>query len=107
MVIKAAEKRYYTPEEYLEFEVASDERHEYVDGAIVLKVGGTPDHSQIAGNLCSAINLTLKRQPYRVFIADQRIWIPQKRLYTYPDIFVVQGELEYKQGDRIHLPIPF
>jgi Uma2 family endonuclease len=107
MVIQAEEKRYYTPEEYLEFEVASDERHEYVDGAIVLKVGGTPDHSQIAGNLCSAINFAVKRQPYRVFIADQRVWIPQKRLYTYPDIFIVQGDLEYQIGRQDTIMNPF
>lgn len=100
MVMQAEEKRYYTPEEYLEFEVASDERHEYIDGEIALMTGGTPNHSQITLNLGGSLNFGLKRKPYRVFTTDQRVWIPQKRLYTYPDVYVVQGELEYQTGRR-------
>ena len=36
-----------TPAEYLAFERASDERHEYLDGEIYLMSGGSPNHSQI------------------------------------------------------------
>jgi Uma2 family endonuclease len=41
---QALEERTYTREEYLEFEVASEERHEYVNGDIGLMTGGTPNH---------------------------------------------------------------
>jgi Uma2 family endonuclease len=100
MVMQAEEKRYYEPDEYLELEVASNERHEYIDGEIILMTGGTPNHNQIVANLCTEANLALKRQPYRVFVTDQRLWIPKKRLYTYPDILIVQGGLEYQTGRR-------
>ncbi|HAG82649.1 MAG TPA: hypothetical protein DCL61_16175, partial [Cyanobacteria bacterium UBA12227] len=73
-------------EEYLELEVASDYRHEYIDGEIILMTGGTPNHNQIALNLSGALNFSLKRQPYRVFVTDQRLWIPRKRIHTYPDV---------------------
>jgi Uma2 family endonuclease len=96
----AAEQRYYSPEEYLELEVNSEERHEYIDGQIIPMTGGTPNHNQITGNFYAALNFALKRQPYRVFVTDQRLWIPKKRIHTYPDVMVVQGQLEFQAGRR-------
>jgi len=98
--MQAQEQRYYTPEEYLELEINSEERHEYINGEIVLMTGGTPDHNTIALNLSSALNVALKRQPYKVFIADQRLWIPKKRIHTYPDVMVMAQPIEYSEGRR-------
>ncbi|MFB2924308.1 Uma2 family endonuclease [Aerosakkonema funiforme] len=98
--MQAEDKKYYTPEEYLDFEVNSEERHEYINGEIVLITGGLPNHNKIAGNFYAALNFAFKRQPYQVFVADQRLWIPKKRIYTYPDVMVVQGELQLQEGRR-------
>lgn len=100
MMMQAEERKNYTAEEYLEFEVNSDEQHEYIDGEIIPVTGGTPNHNQIAGNFYAALNFALKRQPYRVFVTDQRLWIPQKRIHTYPDVMVAQGELQLREGQR-------
>lgn len=100
MIMQIKDKKYYTPEEYLDFEVNSEERHEYINGEIVLMAGGTPNHNQIAGNFYAALNFALKRQPYRVFVTHQRLWIPRKRIHTYPDVMVVQGELQLQEGRR-------
>ena len=69
--------------------------------------GGTPNPNKIAGNLYAALNFGLKRQPYQVFITDQRLWIPQRRIYTYPDVMVVAGEIELAEGrkDTITNPV--
>jgi Uma2 family endonuclease len=101
------EQREYTPTEYLEIEVISEYRHEYIDGQIIPMTGGTPNHNQIAGNFYAALNFALKRQPYRVFITDQRLWIPKKRIHTYPDVMVVAGSLEFSEGrtDTITNPL--
>ena len=101
------EKRHYSPTEYLELEVISEYRHEYIDGQIIPMTGGTPNHNQIALNLSATLNFTLKRQPYRVFVADQRLWIPKKRIHTYPDVMVVAGSLEFSEGrtDTITNPL--
>jgi Uma2 family endonuclease len=37
-----AEQLYYSPEEYLELEEAAGDRHEYIDGQIILMSGGFP-----------------------------------------------------------------
>ncbi len=94
------EQRYYSPEEYLALEVASENRHEYIDGQIIPVTGGTPNHNQIALNLSAALNFALKRQPYRVFVIDQRLWIPKKQIYTYPDVMIVANSLEFAEGRR-------
>lgn len=94
------EQEYFSPTEYLDLEVVAEERHEYIDGLIIPMPGGLPNHNQIAGNLYANLNFALKRQPYRVFITDQRLSIPRKRIYTYPDVMVVKGEIQLEAGRK-------
>ena len=103
----AQETRYYSPEEYLEFEVNSELRHEYIDGLIIPMTGGTPNHNQITGNFYAVLNFALKRQPYQVFVTDQRLWIPKRRIHTYPDVMIVQTPLVFEEGrnDTITNPV--
>lgn len=105
-MMQAQEQRYYTPEEYLDLEINSEERHEYINGEIILMTGGTPNHNKIALNLGAALNLALKRQPYEVFITDQRLWIPKKQTYTYPDVMVMAQPIAYAEGRRDTLTNP-
>ena len=102
----AQETRYYSPQEYLELEVNSEIRHEYINGLIIHKTGGTPNHNQLALNFSGTLNYLLKRQPYQVFVTDQRLWIPSRKIHTYPDIMVVKNPLEYEQGRKDTLVNP-
>ncbi|MDB9309775.1 Uma2 family endonuclease [Aphanizomenon sp. CS-733/32] len=102
----AQETRYYSPQEYLELEVNSEIRHEYINGLIIHKTGGTPNHNQLALNFSGTLNYLLKRQPYQVFVTDQRLWIPTRKIHTYPDIMVVKTPLEYEQGRKDTLVNP-
>lgn len=95
-----AEQLYYSPEEYLELEVASGDRHEYINGQIILMPGGLPNHNRISVNLLAHLKFALKGKPYDVFGSDQRLWIPKKRIYTYPDVTVVAGQLELQEGRK-------
>lgn len=47
----AAARSRISPEEYLAFERASDQRHEYADGEIFAMSGGTREHSLTATNI--------------------------------------------------------
>jgi Uma2 family endonuclease len=100
MIAQPQSTRLYVPDEYLTLEEESEIRHEYWDGEIVPMTGGTPNHNRIVRNLCTVLTQALRRQPCEVFVADQRVWIPQRRIYTYPDVMVVQGELVYQEGRR-------
>ncbi|MBC6435036.1 Uma2 family endonuclease [Nostoc sp. HG1] len=93
-------ERNHTPEEYLELEEKADHKSAYDDGIITPMTGGTTDHNQIAGNCYIALSLGLKRQNFRVFFGDVRLWIPKSQSFKYPDVMVVAGEPEYYDDRR-------
>lgn len=93
--MEATQQKYYTPEEYLTQEETADYKSEYIDGEIIPMAGGTVNHNRIAGNFYAALNFALRTRDYEVFIGDVRLWIEDKRIYTYPDIMVISGEPEY------------
>ncbi|MFZ4638863.1 MAG: Uma2 family endonuclease [Nodosilinea sp.] len=95
---QALEQRTYTREEYLDFELAAEERHEYVNGEIRLMTGGTPDHNELVINLAALLKSTLRGKPYRIFATDQRLWIPDRNFYTYPDVMVIEKPLQPQTG---------
>ncbi|NEP03888.1 MAG: hypothetical protein F6K25_08570 [Okeania sp. SIO2G4] len=66
------QQKNYTPTEYLNFEINSQQRHEYINAEIIPITDGTPNHNQISLNFSTALNFSLKSQPYRVFVANQR-----------------------------------
>jgi len=101
-----AETKRYTVETYLELELASETRNEYRHGEICPMTGGTPEHNRISGNLYIALTLALRRQSYETFHIDQRLWIPDANLYTYPDVMVVPKPLELQTGRRDTLVNP-
>jgi len=45
----------FTIEEYLAFERASDEHHEYLDGVIYAMAGESPNHGTICVNLTASL----------------------------------------------------
>ncbi|WP_066382551.1 MULTISPECIES: Uma2 family endonuclease [unclassified Anabaena] len=89
------QQRYYTPEEYLALEETAEYKSEYIEGKIIPIAGGTVNHNQIALNFSTELNYAFKKQNYRVYMGDVRLWIPQKRIYTYPDVMIVAGEPEF------------
>ncbi|GAX35663.1 Uma2 family endonuclease [Nodularia sp. NIES-3585] len=93
--MQVTQQRYYTPEEYLALEEAADYKSEYIDGEIIPMAGGTIDHNRISGNLYAALNFAFRQQNYEAFAGDLRLWIPQKRIYTYPDVMILADEPEF------------
>lgn len=94
----ALKPKIYTEQEYLDLEVNASERHEYINGEIKLMTGGTPNHNEIVSNLLVALKLSLKGKPYRTFVTDQRLWIPDYSIYTYPDIMVLPTPIQLQEG---------
>jgi Uma2 family endonuclease len=106
MIIQT-EKKIYTVEEYLELELTSETRSEYRSGEIIQMTGGTPNHNDISGNLYILLKSTLKTQDYQVFHVDQRLWIPEVNLYTYPDVMVTPKPLELQTGRKDTVVNPY
>jgi Uma2 family endonuclease len=85
-----------TPEEYLEIERKSEERHEYFDGEIFAMSGAKRNHNKITTNLSGLVWQHLKGKNCESYANDMRVFVPETGLYTYPDLVVVCGEPEFK-----------
>lgn len=94
-MVTTADTRIYTPEEYLALEAEADVRHEYLNGEIREMAGGTTNHNEIITNLCVALKPRLRKENYRLFTENVRVWIEKYRVYTYPDVMVIADEPIY------------
>src|SRR5437870_13191722 len=63
----------YTIEEYLSFERAAEERHEYLDGYIYAMAGESPAHADISTNLVRIVSTQLLGSPCRVRTKDTKV----------------------------------
>jgi Uma2 family endonuclease len=87
--------QYYSVEEYLQFEDAAEERSEYCNGEIFTMAGGTLNHNRISLNISGELNFKLRKTNYQVYMADVKLWIPQRNNFKYPDVMIIEGNPTY------------
>lgn len=100
--VRAYNRKSLTIEEYLEFENASAEKHEYYRGEIFAMAGTLLPHNVIASNVSGELYAKLKGTGCRPFGSDLRIHIPSNTLFTYPDISVFCGEVKTLNDDNFN-----
>ena len=86
---QAAQRIKMSEQEYLAFERAAEQRHEYADGEIFAMSGGTWEHSLIASNILGELRSALLDRQCAAHGLDMRIHIPSTGRYTYADALVV------------------
>ena len=91
------EHYYYTTEEYLELERASELKHEYISGEIVAMAGATRAHNLITGNVAQRLRNQLEGRPCETYSNDMRVRTTPSD-YTYPDVVVVCGEPQFEDA---------
>jgi Uma2 family endonuclease len=79
-----------TEEEYIQFELNADIRHEYVNGQLIDIPGDNGYNNQIAQNL-SFICRSLKKEGYRPYTHDIKVKVSGTENYFYPDLFLSKG----------------
>src|SRR5688500_18762589 len=89
-----AEKRRYTPAEYLAIERSSLDKHEYFDGEIFAMAGASREHSLIAANVLGILHRQLEDKPCEPHGSDLRLKFPPTGRYTYADVVVACPPLE-------------
>ncbi len=101
-----------TEAEYLAFEAASEEKHEFWNGLVVPKhgwletetgelvamAGAAPNHNQLTGNLAELLNRRLRPRGCRIGLGDQRVVVPSGG-YVYPDLVFVCGVARYSDDN--------
>ncbi len=82
--------QFISPEDYLDGELYSEVRHEYVDGYVHAMSGGSEQHNLLALTLASHLRSHLRGRPCRVFINDMKVQIKtlHDERYYYPDVMV-------------------
>ena len=93
-------KAVLTPTEYLRIERAATYRSKYFAGEMIALAGGTPRHSLIKTNLLRVLSGALKGRPCTAYGSDLRIRVSATGLYTYPDVSIICGELQFDDEQR-------
>ena len=87
--------KFVPQEDYLESEREALEKHEYYQGEVFAMSGASAKRNRIFTNLFVVIGSKLKGKGCIPYSNDLRIHIPKNTLYTYPDISIICGEMEF------------
>ncbi|PWQ97128.1 Uma2 family endonuclease [Leucothrix pacifica] len=86
-------KDHYTREEYLAFDDASPEKHQFYNGEIFAMSGGSFNHALIGTNATHQLQARLAGSPCQTMNSDMRVTTPSG-LNTYPDASIYCGDPE-------------
>lgn len=87
---------FISPQEYLEMERASEEKHEYFDGHVYNMSGASMNHVQITSNVFLKVGVFLEGKECDIYVKDLKVTNIHKDSYTYPDLLIVCGEKEFE-----------
>ena len=91
---QAAQKTAFTATDYLAWEAAQIDRHEYLDGEVFAMAGAEDRHVTVAGNVYIALRQHLSDSPCRTFMSDMRLHVATANSYFYPDVLVTCSPLD-------------
>jgi Uma2 family endonuclease len=94
----------FTPEEYFAWEGNQQYRHEYINGEVYARTGGTINHSKIASNINFLLKGHLRGGGCQVLTSDARVNIAGSTDYVYPDISVTCDERDKTTSQFITHP---
>jgi Uma2 family endonuclease len=100
MALKHAES-HISEAEYLQGEMISDIKHEYVAGEVYAMAGASRNHNLIISNMVQRLTNHLQSGPCATFSSDLKIKAAGN--FFYPDVMVVCGD---EQGDDYYTDQP-
>ncbi len=85
-----AEQLKISVEDYLQGELISDIKHEYINGEVYAMAGAKRAHNIISMNVSALLHNHLRGTPCRTFVADMKVGIRTLRddYFYYPDVQV-------------------
>ena len=91
-------KNTFTPEEYFEMEETADCKSEYYHGQLFAMTGASHAHNVIAANITAALHGALQGRQCFVYAGDMKVQADPNLHYTYPDVSVVCGDVQFFEG---------
>lgn len=95
---RVAERSGISPADFLTWERAQAERHEFFQGEVFAMAGGSPRHNALCANVSAALHASLRNGSCHVFSSDQRIGVGQRQRYVYPDLSITCGPVSLEPG---------
>ena len=92
------EKIRYTPEQFLEREAQTRDKHEFFRGEIFAMAGSSPADARIAMNILWRLAQQLEGKPCQPNSSDVMVKVAATGLMTYPDVSVVCPPIERAEG---------
>ena len=89
---------FVSPEEYLERERRAEYKSEYFAGEIVAMAGAKRKHNLISSNVAVSLGVQLRDKPCEMYSNDMRVQADGEKQYSYPDVVVVCGEPQFRDG---------
>lgn len=86
------------PEEYLDRERRAEYKSEYFAGEIVAMAGAKRKHNLVSNNVSASLTAQLRDKPCEVYSNDMRVQADGEKQYSYPDVVVVCGEPQFRDG---------
>ncbi len=96
----------YTQEQYLALERSATYKSEYLNGQVLAMAGASLEHNTITANFVRVIGNRFTGRPCQVFSSDMRVKVITTRLYSYPDVVAVCGEMQFDDVQRDTLTNP-
>lgn len=73
--------------DYLEGELISPIKHEYIDGEVYAMAGASSNHNRLMANIVREFGVHLKNTPCEPFGSDMKVQVEDN--FFYPDVLVV------------------
>ena len=87
MALELKQDEWISEEAYLQSELFSAIKREYIDGAVYAMAGASKNHQRIAGNVSRKFGNQLENMPCEPFSSDIKVKVGSK--FFYPDVMVV------------------
>ena len=77
----------YSEQEYLDSELISPVKREFINGDVYAMAGASTNHNRIVANLVGELRSGLKNTPCEPFASDMKVQVDSN--FFYPDVLVV------------------
>ena len=95
-----------TVEDYFEWELKQERKHEYIDGVVYEMPGVSFNHDFIVTNLIYLFVSCLDRARFKIHTAELRVQASPSR-YVYPDLTIVRGRSVASDVSKFNLINPY
>ncbi|HLA33786.1 MAG TPA: Uma2 family endonuclease [Rhodocyclaceae bacterium] len=98
----AAKKMPISSQEFPDWELLQQERHEFIAGEIYAMAGASRSHEEVAGAAFVTLWNALFATPCRVYKGDRKVKVLEN--YLYPDVVVTCDERDHQSEGAIEHP---